>query len=51
MRAGHPEGVLSGPGEVGGMPVLDQPSPDEAGHLHIVFDHEDSHGSILIVIA
>ena len=51
MSLCHPEGVLPAPCHVGGMTVLNQPSSDEAGHLHIVFDHEDSHGPILIVIA
>jgi hypothetical protein len=33
------------------VPVFLQAAADEARHLHIVFDHQNAHGSILIVIA
>jgi hypothetical protein len=33
------------------MPVLLEAAADEAGHPHVVFDHQNAHGSILIVNA
>jgi hypothetical protein len=33
------------------MTVLLQAAAHEAGHLHVVFDHQYAHGSILIVTA
>jgi hypothetical protein len=51
MGLRHPHGVLATRGHVGRVAVLLQAATDEAGHLHVVFDHENAHAAILIVIA
>jgi hypothetical protein len=42
-RGGHPERVLSAPGDVDREPLLAQPTAQQGGHLHLVLDDQDAH--------
>ena len=43
----HPEGVLASCRNVGGVPVFEQPPPEEARHLQLVLDDQHPHGHIV----
>jgi hypothetical protein len=53
MRLRHPDSVLPARDHVGGVPVpvLLEAAANETRHLHVVFDHQNAHRSILIVNA
>jgi hypothetical protein len=46
-RGGHPERVVARARDVRRVALLDQPAPQQAGHLQLVFDDEDAHGPIV----
>jgi len=41
-------GVLALDRHVGGHPVVAKAAPDQARHLHLVFDDQDSHRSTVV---
>ena len=47
-RLGHPERVVAGPGDVGGVALLDQAPAEQARHLELVLDDQDPHRTSIV---
>jgi len=48
-RPRHPQRIVAGARDVGGEPFLDESSPEQPRHLHVILDHQDPHACIVAV--